>query len=61
MKKLLLQTDFNGEKFEIWETEQSNCFSTWQEMDEKPEEKGWIYLVNEDGKEVDSEPINGGF
>lgn len=61
MKKVLFQSEFNGEKMEIWQTEQTDLQSAWDEIDEeyKPTEGGCISFKNDpDDAEM---TVNGGF
>ena len=57
MKTIMMQYENNGEKFEIWETECKTLESAWAEMDDQPEEGGWISFKGEDEFLV----VNGGF
>lgn len=43
MKTLMMQYEWNGEKWEIWETEEETLEGAWKEMGlERPEEGGCI-------------------
>lgn len=57
MKTLLFQLEYQGEKTEIWETEEKTLEGAWAEIDNQPEEGGWISFKNEDEFLV----VNGGF
>ena len=58
MNTLLMKFEQNGESFPIWNTNQTNLESAWNEMDEQPSEGGWIMF---DGKEDEFLVVNGGF
>ena len=47
MKTLLFQLEYQGEKFEIWQTECETLETAWQEIDERPEVGGWISFKGE--------------
>lgn len=57
MKTLLFQLEYQGEKTEIWETECKTLLAAWAEMDNQPEEGGWISFKGEDEFLI----VNGGF
>ncbi len=57
MKTLLFQLEYQGEKFEIWQTECETLETAWQEIDERPEVGGWISFKGENEILV----VNGGF
>ena len=57
MNTLLMKFEQNGESFPIWNTNQTNLESAWNEMDEQPTEGGWIMFDEEDEILV----VNGGF
>ena len=52
-----MQYEFNGEWFDIWETEQEFLYDAWDEMDVQPRESGWIRF-NDSSEECS---VNGGF
>lgn len=60
MKTVMMQYQFQGEKWEIWDTEQEDLESAWDEIDEdyKPIEGGWISFKDEPDNEM---CVNGGF
>ena len=58
MRQLQIQYEFNGEWFDIWETEQEFLRDAWDEMDVQPRESGWIRF-NDNTKEC--LVVNGGF
>ena len=58
MRQLQMQYEFNGEWFDIWETEQEFLYDAWDEMDVQPRESGWIRF-NDNTKEC--LVVNGGF
>ena len=58
MRKLQMQYEFNGEWFDIWETEQEFLSDAWDEIDVQPYESGWIRF--EDSPE-ECLVVNGGF
>ena len=57
LKALQMQYKFNGEWFEIWETETDDLEAAWDEMDDQPIEGGHIRF--EDSEEF--KVVNGGF
>lgn len=59
MKKVLFQSEVNGEKMEIWQTEQTELAAVWAEIDQdyKPEIGGYIYF---DGDNNNFLVVNGG-
>ena len=57
MNTLLMKFEQNGESFPIWNTDQTDLQSAWDEMDEHPTEGGWIMFDGEDNFLV----VNGGF
>jgi len=57
-KKILeMQYEYNGEWFQIWETEQTSLGMAWNEVDDQPTESGCIRF--KDSKEFMI--VNGGF
>ena len=60
MKTVMMQYQFQGEKWEIWNTEQTDLQLAWNEIDEdyKPTEGGWISFKDESENEM---AVNGGF
>ena len=58
MRKLQMQYEFNGEWFDIWETEQEFLYDAWNEMDVQPLESGWIRF---DDNTKECLVVNGGF
>ena len=61
MNKLQMQYEFNGEKFEIWNTKVATIEEALKEMDDIPEENGWLYLVDGQSKVLEQTTYNGGF
>lgn len=59
MKKVMMQYEYNGEKFEIWETKEKTLEGAWAEMDNQPKEGGWVSFENENEDEFLI--VNGGF
>lgn len=59
MKKVMMQYEYNGEKFEIWETGETVLKKAWDEIDDdaRPENGGWIYFEGNDEFII----VNGGF
>ena len=54
---LQMQYEFNGEWFEIWETDTNDLEAAWDEMDEQPTEGGHIRFKGSEEFMV----VNGGF
>ena len=61
MNKLLMHYEYNGETFEIWETNAMTIDEALEEMDTPPTESGWLYLKDNDGVVFAMQSINGGF
>jgi len=57
MNKLEMQYENNGEWFEIWNTDQSELETAWNEMDDQPTESGRIRFLGSD----EFLTVNGGF
>ena len=58
MRTLQMQYQFNGEWFDIWETDKEDLQVAWDEMDERPAEGGHIRFKHEEALEL---MVNGGF
>lgn len=59
VRKVLMQYQHQGEKFEIWETDKADLQSVWDEMGlSQPEEPGRIYFDDDDNSYF---IVNGGF
>ena len=58
MNTLLMKFEQNGESFPIWNTNQTDLESAWNEMDEQPTEGGWITF---NGGKDEFLVVNGGF
>jgi len=57
MKSVMFLAEYNGESFEIWQTECETLEEAWAEIDDRPEVGGWISFKGE--KEI--MVVNGGF
>lgn len=57
MRTVEMQYEYNGESFEIWHTTADTLEEAWKEMDDRPEEGGWIRFKGSEGIMV----VNGGF
>jgi len=57
MKIVMMQEQYNGEWFDIWETETEKLENAWQEIDDKPDCGAWIKFKGEDDILI----VNGGF
>lgn len=61
MNKLQLQTEYNGEWFDVWETKSDTIKEARKEIDGEQNENGWLRLLNDEGTTIDLEALNGGF
>jgi hypothetical protein len=60
MKKLQMQTNYNGEWFTIWETDAETLEMAWSEIDRehRPTAGGWIRFCSSVDEQM---AVNGGF